>query len=238
MKKIFGKAIRRLKFNSSRIYLARFVEKISNDSKSGDIILDAGAGDGRYARYFEHVQYESADICKLERPYSEITYVCNLNNIPVEDNRFDAIVCTQVLEHINDPAEVLAEFNRILKPNGKLYLTAPLYYPEHETPYDFFRYTQFGFQHLFKEASFEIESINWLEGYYMTLATQLWIGYESINIIDRKLGLLNILFTPIALLMKLTFPLLSYFLAKLDLVSKVTDRGHCKNYIVIASKSS
>jgi len=237
MKGIIGKVLRRLKFNSSRIYLEKFLDRAAAEVSQGSMVLDAGAGDGRYSLHFKHANYESADICKLERPYSEITYVCNLNDIPVEDNRYDAIICTQVLEHINEPSEVLAEFNRVLKPGGKLYLTAPLYYPEHEIPYDFYRYTQFGFQHLFKKAGFTVNNIEWLEGYFMTLANQLWIAFESLTIFDKRLGLINLISVPVIFILKLTFPFLSYFFGRLDMIAKITDRGHCKNYALIASKN-
>lgn len=233
---IFGKIVRRLKFNSSRIYLSKFVENAASELKAGAIILDAGAGDGRYSIYFQNVHYESADICKLERPYHDITYVCDLSNIPVENERFDAIICTQVLEHVNEPSDVLNELNRVLKSGGKLYLTAPLFYPEHEVPYDFYRYTQFGFKYLLQKSKFEVEKIEWLEGYLMTLANQMWIAFESLSIFNKRLGLLNVIYFPIALCMKLTSPFVAYIFARLDLITKITNKGHCKNYAVIARK--
>lgn len=235
LKKIINKYFR---INSSRIHLETFLKKAATDLLDGDLMLDAGSGDQRYKKFFPKVKYESADICKLERDYGDVSYVCDLKSIPVEDERFDAIICTQVLEHVNEPLEVLKEFHRVLKTNGNLYLTAPLYYPEHEIPYDFFRYTQFGHQYIFDKCGFTINKIEWMEGYYMTLSTQLWIAFDSLsfNYKNYGIGLFGLFILPLILLLKILFLFLGYLFARLDMVHKYTLRGHCKNYQIIAKK--
>ena len=52
--------------------------------------------------------------------------LCDLADIPVEDARFDHVLLTQVLEHLPEPATVLGELHRVLRPGGTLWLTAPL----------------------------------------------------------------------------------------------------------------
>lgn len=238
---IIKKVINRyLRINSSRIHLETFLKNASSELQDGVLMLDAGSGDQRYKKFFPKTKYESADICKLERDYGDVSYVCDLKSIPVEDNRFDVIICTQVLEHVNEPLEVLKEFHRVLKNSGTLYLTAPLYYPEHEVPYDFFRYTQFGHQHIFNKCGFHIQTIEWMEGYYMTLSTQLWIAFDSLsfNYKNYGIGLLGILMLPLILFLKIFFPFLAYIFARLDIAHKYTSRGHCKNYQVIAKKNT
>ena len=56
-----------------------------------------------------------ADFEKVDKEYAQSTYVCDLASIPVEDERFDAVVFNQVLEHLPEPKRVLAELNRVLK---------------------------------------------------------------------------------------------------------------------------
>ena len=234
IKKIIGRLRNRLRFNSSRYYLAKFLEQASTETPDGAMVLDAGAGDGRYSVHFEHAVYEAADICILERNYDKIKYECNLTDIPVEDERFDVIVCTQVLEHIPEPVAVLQELDRVLKPGGTLYISAPLYYPEHEAPYDFFRYTQYGWNHLFGKTSFEIKTINWLEGYLQTLATQLWIACDSLKLTNLKgRGWFAL---PAVIFARVTFPLLGAIFSRVDSVCKITNIGHCKNYAIVAVK--
>jgi len=234
--KVFGRIRAVLRYNSSRFYLAKFLKRASSETPDGAMVLDAGAGDGRYSVHFEHANYEAADICELERNYDKIKYQCDLTDIPVEDERFDVVVCTQVLEHVPEPLAVLKELSRVLKPGGTLYISAPLYYPEHEVPYDFFRYTQFGWKHLLNQASYEIKTIEWLEGYLQTLATQLWIACDSLKITNLRGSAWLAL--PAVIFARLTFPLMAAIFSRADSAYKVTNFGHCKNYAIVATKVS
>ena len=102
-----------------------------------------------YRSLFDHVTYESIDFCKVDKEYAAPTYIGDATAIPVSDGRYDFLVLmTQVLEHLPDPVKVLCEVNRVMKPASTLWLSCPLFYQEHEQPYDFFRYTQFGLRHL------------------------------------------------------------------------------------------
>jgi ubiquinone/menaquinone biosynthesis C-methylase UbiE len=89
----------------------------------GALVLDAGAGNAPYRELFHQAQYESADFVAAAKHYEHRpTYVCDLTAIPVEEARFDAAICSQVLEHVPDPAAVLAELHRVLKPGASLWL--------------------------------------------------------------------------------------------------------------------
>lgn len=236
IRKIRGRINYHLRYNSSRTRLAEFLENAARNTADGSMVLDAGAGDCRYSEHFPHANYEAADICVLERNYEKVKYKCDLREMPVESERFDVVVCTQVLEHVPEPKEVLVELNRVLKPGGKLYLSAPLYYPEHEVPYDFFRYTQFGFRHLLDGANFEVEQLEWLEGCYMTMATQFFFASDALSL--RSLRGRGMLAAPVVLLAKLVLPIFGAVFSRLDGVQKVTSSGHCKNYAIIATKKA
>ena len=159
--------------NSSRAYLHRFLTRAGQEVQPGQLVLDAGSGRAPYRDLFAHARYETADFLAVKgKNYTEHDYVCDLADIPVEDARFDHVLLTQVLEHLPEPRAVLAELCRVLKPGGTLWLTAPLFYAEHEKPYDFFRYTQFGLRHLLEGAGFEVREIDWMEGYLGTLSYQ------------------------------------------------------------------
>jgi len=165
--------------NSSRDWLALELRAFAATLPEGALVLDAGAGDQRNASHFARQRYESADFEKVDKVYRPPTWSCDLAAVPVEDGRFDAVVMTQVLEHIPEPATVLAEMHRILKPGGRMIFTAPLWFEEHEKPYDFYRYTRFGLAHLFAETGFVVEEMHGLEGYMGTVAHQLrgmWKG--------------------------------------------------------------
>src|SRR3712207_2554853 len=175
--------------NSSRAYLRRFLERAAQSIQPGQLVLDAGAGRAPYRDLFAHARYETADFLAVRgKKYVQPDYVCDLAAIPVADARFDHVVLTQVLEHIPEPARVLAELHRVLKPGGTLWLTAPLFYAEHERPYDFFRYTQFGLRRLLEGAGFQVAEIDWMEGYLGTLSYQARVMSKSLPATPEAYG--------------------------------------------------
>src|ERR1041385_8418377 len=151
--------------NSPRIWLDRELTAFGKSIAPNALVLDAGSGKQQYKPKFAHCRYESADFEKVDKTYAPSAYTCDLRKIPVEDQRFEAIVFTQVMEHLPDPGAVLNELHRVLKPGGRLFYTGPFWYEEHEKPYDFYRYTQFAIRHLFTSAGFEIQELRWLDGY-------------------------------------------------------------------------
>lgn len=167
--------------NSSRTYLHRFLARAGATVQPGERVLDAGAGRAPYRGLFDHARYETADFLAVKgKKYAQPDHVCDLARIPVEDARFDHVLLTQVLEHLPEPAIVLAELHRVLKPGGELWLTAPFFYAEHERPYDFYRYTQFGLRHLLDSAGFEVRELDWLEGYFGTLSYQVRLMSQAL----------------------------------------------------------
>lgn len=227
-----------LKINSSRVYLARFASQAAAAAPAGGWVLDAGAGDCPYRPYFEHVHYETADFCQVDKSYGAITYVCDLASLPVEAGRYDLVFCSQTLEHVPDPRQVLKELYRVLKPGGQLWLSAPLFFAEHEVPYDYYRYTRYGFTHLFEATGFTIGSLEWLEGYYGTLAYQLRLASTDLPTrgSDYGGGLLGWLLGVLAWPLKLLFAGLSLVFTQLDLRHRYVSGGLCKNYAVVAHK--
>jgi SAM-dependent methyltransferase len=110
----------------------------------GSSVLDAGAGECVYKRFlFIASTKPSISGRGNELELWKLDYVGVLHNMPIESNSFDAVLCTQVLEHLEWPRESVKEMYRVLKPSGRLFLTAPMSHMEHQVPYDFFRYTSF-----------------------------------------------------------------------------------------------
>ena len=115
----------------------------------GQRILDAGAGELRMKPFCAHLDYVSQDFCQYEGSgdgtalqtgawdTSRIDIVSNITSMPVPDASFDAVLCTEVLEHVPDPVAALVEFHRVLKPGGALLLTAPFCSLTHFAPYHY-----------------------------------------------------------------------------------------------------
>jgi SAM-dependent methyltransferase len=222
--------------NSSRVHLERRVERFARETEPGMLVLDAGAGRSPYRRLFAHARYEAADIVAPPDPAVVLDYVCDLAAIPVEDGRFDRILFNQVLEHVPDPARVLAELHRVLKPGGRIFCSAPLFFPEHQQPYDYFRYTRFALRKLFEEAGFDVVRIDWLEGYFGTvsyqfdqMARQLPRGAKVGGVRRLPFRLLLLVTRGFALAARGAF-------ARADVRWKYTESGHPKNYIVLATR--
>ena len=225
--------------NSSRKYLLDFARQAASSIPPGAAVLDAGAGKSPYKHLFVEARYESADFCQVDqKTYGDITYVCDLSHIPVPDGNYDLVLLTQVLEHVPEPRLVLQEINRVLKPGGVLWLSAPLYFEEHDIPFDFYRYTQYGLKHQLDTAGFNIERLTWLEGYYGTLSHQLINAYRALPLRPRDYGggIGGIFASVAAFLLKPAFAFFSLFYAILDVRHKYTARGQCKNYTVVARK--
>ena len=65
-----------------------------------------------------------------------------------EAESFDTIVMCEVLEHLHAPHLGIETVHHALKKGGKLILTTPFIFPIHDRPYDYFRFTKFGLEHL------------------------------------------------------------------------------------------
>lgn len=138
-----------------------WVAKQAAGIPSGSRVLDIGAGSCPYRRLFDHCEYRTQDFHQLTGDqlryggYGQIDYVCDASAIPVADASFDVVLCTEVLEHIDEPLKVLAEFARILKPGGRLLLTAPLGSGIHQEPHHYYGgFTPFWYQRFLSELGF------------------------------------------------------------------------------------
>ena len=89
---------------------------------------------------------------------------------PFADAQFDALLCTEVLEHIPDPRRFIQECARVCRSGALMVLTTPMTWPEHEAPYDYYRFTRFGLRALFEDAGFWAEEIVARGGWNTALA--------------------------------------------------------------------
>lgn len=90
--------------------------------------------------------------------------------LPFANAQFDTVLCTQTLEHVDDPQLALAEMARVLRPGGFLILTVPQSWRLHEKPHDFFRYTRYGLITLAQRAGLEVQRVSPQGGVWATVA--------------------------------------------------------------------
>jgi ubiquinone/menaquinone biosynthesis C-methylase UbiE len=151
---------------------------------AGSRILDAGAGECQYKQYCTHLNYVSQDFNEYkgdgngagiqtgEWDTSSIDIVSDIISIPEADQSFDVIFCTEVFEHIPDPLLAIKEFNRLLKPGGKLIITAPFNSLTHFAPYHYASgFNKYFFEWHLTRNGFEINEMS-LNGDYSEYAAQ------------------------------------------------------------------
>ncbi len=129
----------------NQLYRDYWVQKKAKTIPKGARVLDVGAGTCPYRSYFVHCDYKTHDFKKYTgeklggtTEYGAIDFESDITNIPVPDNYFDVILCTEVLEHVPEPIKAIGEIVRILKPDGHLLLTAPLGSGLHQLPYHYY----------------------------------------------------------------------------------------------------
>lgn len=123
-------------------------------------MLDIGCGNKPYQTMFARRVSEHVGCDVVQSSEQRVDILCPATAIPIEDGAFDTVLCTQVIEHVADHKLVLQEAFRLLKSDGTLILSAPMYWPLHEEPYDFFRFTRHGLDYLLEEAGFtRVETI-------------------------------------------------------------------------------
>lgn len=137
---------------STKIF--EFLMELRVQLEKDDILIDLGAGQCRYKFMLDNCNYIGVDLCIGDKSwdFSRIDIAGDIIRADfIKDNCADYILNTSVLEHINEPEEMLSHIYRVLKPGGKLYLYVPFVIPEHQIPYDFYRYTSYGLRCLIEK---------------------------------------------------------------------------------------
>ena len=125
-------------------------------------LLDLGAGDRPYLPVYSPYV---ANSLALDWPGTlhagqHLDVWGSADVLPFANESFDAILCTEVLEHVKAPERVLLECQRTLRPGGWLLVTTPFFNPLHELPWDYYRYTPFALQAMGDTAGLALESLN------------------------------------------------------------------------------
>lgn len=123
-------------------------------------LLDFGCGRKPYHNLFIVDEYIGVDveITGHSHKNSKIDIYYNGKDLPFANNLFDSVFCGEVIEHLMNPEEVLPELYRVMKPKGRMLLTVPFCWNEHEMPFDYARYSSAGIQHLLQKHGFTILS--------------------------------------------------------------------------------
>lgn len=217
------KIIKREKFNPSvigffinhnfniRRLLYKNLKNYSNVLKGK--VLDFGCGSKPYKHIFTKAsEYIGVDyfIDGRNENIGVVDFFYDGKRIPFDNNTFDGIVCTEVLEHVFNINEVLIELNRVLKPKGAALITTPFMWEEHEMPYDYARYTSIGLKHLFEKHGFKVID-NKKSGNTVYVFFQFGLNYIK-NILPKNKLIKQIMLLPFIFMFNFFGTLLGYIL--------------------------
>lgn len=170
-------ALMAILFNPVWITEARLYKYISEAISAlrigpNDKWLDVGCGSRPYESLFPRSTYIGVDVAVSGRPVGMKApdFYYDGQVLPFADKSINGVLCTQVLEHVRNPDALLSEINRVLSQGGMLVLSAPFMWEEHEEPYDFFRFTSFGFHELLIRNGFEVISMQKTTGLLESVA--------------------------------------------------------------------
>lgn len=213
----------------------RWVEAELARVPANSLILDAGCGSQQYRSFCSHLSYRAQDFGQYQADitdgfasglggasgykYGELDYVGDIWKIPEHDSTFDAILCTEVFEHIPFPTETIFEFARLIKPQGTLILTLPSNCLRHMDPFYF--YSGFSNRYLEKflrEAGFEIEKLEPVGDYYSWLAAEIARSMNNHGVISKII----------------LSPALLWFMGRRKTVSSINTL--CMGYHVVAKR--
>jgi ubiquinone/menaquinone biosynthesis C-methylase UbiE len=178
MKKVVG--------TNNELFRRQWLEKTLKNIPQGLKILDAGAGELANKKYCTHLDYTSQDFCQYNGSgdgqalqmnswdTSRIDIVSDITSIPVQKDHFDVVLCSEVLEHLPDSLAALIELTRVLKPSGKLILTAPFCSLTHFAPYHFSSgFNQYYYKYHLEKLNYAIQEISENGNFFEYLAQEI-----------------------------------------------------------------
>jgi SAM-dependent methyltransferase len=181
-----------------------WIEETLKKIPSGSRILDAGAGECQFKKFCSHLEYTSQDFAQYTGEgsvglqtgtwdNSRIDIVSDITRIPVDGGTFDAVMCTEVFEHVPDPVAALNELYRVLKPGGLLLITAPFASLTHFAPYHFATgFNRFFYEHHFNRLGLEIIDLQMNGNYFEFVAQELRrVKHVAGKYTNRKVGILE-----------------------------------------------
>jgi SAM-dependent methyltransferase len=178
--------------------IEREVANLAASLPLGARVLDAGAGEMRHARYFGRQRYTGVDLAVGDHAwdYSRLHALADLAELPFASGCFHAAIHIVTLEHVREPARVLAEIARTMAPGALLLAIVPHEWEVHQSPHDYFRFTRHGMAYLLERAGLVEIELRPVGGYFRLLSRRLLNGLQFFTGGLRWIG-----FVPAALLL-------------------------------------
>ena len=137
-----------------RAPLARWLraEAAAAGARDGRLrVLDVGCGPKPYYPFFAPLDVEWVGVDVVDNPAADLRG--GVEALPVEDGSFDLVLCTQVLEHCDDPPQAVRELRRVLASGGRALVSTHGVQVYHPSPQDLWRWTHAGLERLFRDSA-------------------------------------------------------------------------------------
>ena len=154
-------------------------------------LVDIGCGRMPYRKELEPLvtSYTGVDHPKVSKLYNskiKPDVLADAKKLPFPDNSFDTALMFQVLEHVDSPDRVIKEVARVLKPGGVLILSVPFFYPLHDMPHDWGRYTETALKSFISEASLNLVKIKTQGSFF-----EFWLQMMNTFMVKRINDIIN-----------------------------------------------
>lgn len=168
-----------------RLWLDACLNAFANEMHG--VVLDLGGKRENKRGSFQPPEHEAQAWWYLNLDWvTKPNMFADVTKTPLETASMDCILCTEVLEHLQDPQACVDEIHRLLHDDGLVFASTPFFYPVHADPYDFQRFTEDGLRHLFRE--FKSVEVYRMGGYFgvLGLICELGIPGEEGKTITSK----------------------------------------------------
>jgi SAM-dependent methyltransferase len=150
-----GSRLHRFTFGGNPVAVSngrRFVDLLKQESRRPVVLVIGGGSIGLGADgLYNDDAIELVGTDAYASPHTVL--VADAHRLPFDDGVFDGVWIQAVLEHVLEPAAVVAELHRVLRAEGLVYAETPFMQQVHERAYDFSRFTQSGHRWLFRKFS-------------------------------------------------------------------------------------
>ena len=237
IRKLLNLIVDKYLFKNTKYHRFNFIKNWLLDLKPNSKILDAGAGVMRYKPFCIHLNYQSQDlggykggetfegVKTKEWKATECDLICDITSLPVEDETYDYILCSDVFEHLPDPEAALKELSRVLKKGGDILVTARFRCFYHQNPFFFYSgFSKFWFERICDSENLKIKKLIQNGNYFNDVA------YDILRISNYPPRYLDLFFSIFSFIIIVYLKIMEYFLE-----NKAPET--CNGYFILMNKN-
>lgn len=223
--------------NDVRCALLQYFERYLTNE---DEVYDIGCGGKPFASALDGKvkKYIGVDVEDGFYDSSHIDLIGTAYDVPIDDGKADAVISSQVLEHLEYPEKAIEETSRILKKKGVFVLAFPFMYPLHAEPHDYSRITEFKIRKMLETAGFKVLEFQYIGGFWYLAGMFIGMYLQPINRgLLKKTKISVFLLWFVRWVFQILHNLEGLALKALKKDPKIFRRKWVSNYVLVAQKT-